>query len=171
MAEAATVLGLIHLISLLPTTPPGDVGVRANVDHLVDLLVEDLVNDGTALRQEVPAVLAALSDEGVLQQDGDEYRLQTVAGRAWDEAYRRHSAQLTDSEIAERKTRLRVFMRDSPRRRRAPRRPRHRPGRARCARRGRTRAARGSSRRSTSGPCSRSTGRTCRSRSSRSARS
>nr|WP_256435434.1 BREX system P-loop protein BrxC [Aeromicrobium sp. CFBP 8757] len=101
------VLGLIHLISLLPTTPPGDVGVRANVDHLVDLLVEDLVNDGPALRQEVPTVLAALSDEGVLQQDGDEYRLQTVAGRAWDEAYRRHSAQLTDSEIGtERDTRL-----------------------------------------------------------------
>lgn len=101
------VLGLIHLISLLPTNPPGDVGVRANVDHLVDLLVEDLVNDGTALRQELPTVLAALTDEGVLQQDGDEYRLQTVAGRAWDEAYRRHSAQLTDSEIGtERDTRL-----------------------------------------------------------------
>lgn len=101
------VLGLIHLISLLPTTPPGDIGVRATVDHLVDLLVEDLASDGTALRQEVPLVLAALTDEGVLQQDGDEYRLQTVAGRAWDEAYRRHSAQLTDSEIStERDTRL-----------------------------------------------------------------
>ena len=48
------VLGLIHLISLLPTPPPGDIGVRATVDHLVDLLVEDLANDGTALRQEVP---------------------------------------------------------------------------------------------------------------------
>lgn len=52
-------------------------------------------------------VLAALTDEGVLQQDGDEYRLQTVSGRAWDEAYRRHSAQLTNSEIStERDTRL-----------------------------------------------------------------
>lgn len=103
------VLGLIHLISLLPTTPPGDIGVRATVDHLVDLLVEDLANDGTALRQEVPEVLAALAESGVLQQDGDEYRLQTAAGRAWDEAFRRHSAQLTDSEIStERDTRLRA---------------------------------------------------------------
>lgn len=103
------VLGLIHLVSLLPTTPPGDIGVRATVDHLVDLLVEDLANDGIALRQEVPVVLAALTDDGVLQQDGDEYRLQTAAGRAWDEAYRRHSAQLTDSEIStERDTRLRA---------------------------------------------------------------
>lgn len=103
------VLSLVHLISLLPTTPPGDIGVRATVDHLVDLLVEDLANDGTALRQEVPVVLAVLTDEGVLQQDHDEYRLQTAAGRAWDEAYRRHSAQLTESEIStERDTRLRA---------------------------------------------------------------
>lgn len=103
------VLGLIHLISLLPTTAPGDIGVRATVDHLVDLLVEDLAHDGSALRQEVPVVLAALADEAVLQQDGAEYRLQTAAGRAWDEAFRRHSAQLTDSEIStERDTRLRA---------------------------------------------------------------
>lgn len=102
------ILGLIHLVSLLPTTPPGDIGVRATVDHLVDLLVEDLANDGTALRQEVPKVLTALTDAGILQQDGDEYRLQTASGRTWDEAFRRHSAQLTDSEIStERDTRLR----------------------------------------------------------------
>lgn len=102
------VLGLIHLIGLLPTTPPGDIGVRATVDHLVDLLVEDLANDGSTLRQEVPVVLAALTEEGILQQDGDEYRLQTAAGRTWDESFRRHSAQLTDSEIStERDTKLR----------------------------------------------------------------
>lgn len=53
-------------------------------------------------------MLTALAEESVLQQDGDEYRLQTAAGRAWDEAFRRHSAQLTDSEIStERDTRLR----------------------------------------------------------------
>lgn len=102
------VLGLIHLISLLPTAAPGDIGVRATVDHLVDLLVQDLANDGTALRQEMPVVLTALIEEGILQQDGDEYRLQTAAGRTWDEAFRRHSAQVTDSEISiERDTRLR----------------------------------------------------------------
>lgn len=102
------VLGLIHLISLVPTSGHADIGVRATADHLVDLLVEDLANDGAALRQEVPAVLAALTEEGILQQDGDEYRLQTAAGRTWDEAFRRHSAQLTDSEIStERDTLLR----------------------------------------------------------------
>lgn len=94
------ILGLIHLISLLPTSGHADIGVRATAEHLVDLLVEDLVNDAAALRQEVPAVLAALAEEGIIQQDGVEYRLQTTAGRTWDEAFRRHSAQLTDSEIS-----------------------------------------------------------------------
>ncbi len=103
------VLGLIHLISLLPTSGHADVGVRATADHLVDLLVENLAHDGAALRQEVPTVLAALTEEGILQQDGDEYRLQTAAGRTWDEAFRRQSAQLTDSEVgAERDSRLRT---------------------------------------------------------------
>lgn len=94
------ILGLIHLISLIPTSGHADIGVRATADHLVDLLVENLANDGAALRQEVPTVLAALTEEGILQQDGDEYRLQTAAGRTWDEAFRRYSAQLTDSEIS-----------------------------------------------------------------------
>ncbi|MGF6833290.1 hypothetical protein QF015_001459 [Paenarthrobacter sp. TE4293] len=94
------ILGLIHLVSLLPTSGHADIGVRATADHLVDLLVEDLAKDGARLRQEVPAALDALSEEGVLQRDGNEYRLQTAAGRTWDEAFRRHSAQLTDSEIS-----------------------------------------------------------------------
>lgn len=94
------VLGLIHLIGLLPTSGHGDIGVRATAEHLVDLLVEDLAHDGDRLRQEVPAVLQALASEGVLQQDGDEYRLQTKAGREWDAAFRRHHAQVTDSEVS-----------------------------------------------------------------------
>jgi len=93
------VLGLIHLISLLPTTGHADIGVRATSDHLVDLLVEDLAHDGESLRQAIPPLLEHMTEEGILQQDGDEYRLQTAAGRTWDEAFRRHSAQLTDSEI------------------------------------------------------------------------
>lgn len=94
------VLGLIHLIGLLPTSGHGDIGVRSTAEHLVDLLVEDLAHDGDRLRQQVPAVLDALADEGVLQQDGEEYRLQTKAGREWDEALRRHHAQVTDSEVS-----------------------------------------------------------------------
>lgn len=94
------ILGLIHLIGLIPTSGHGDIGVRATADHVVDLLVEDLAHDGDRLRQQVPVALEALADEGVLQQDGEEYRLQTKAGREWDEALRRHHAQVTDSEVS-----------------------------------------------------------------------
>lgn len=94
------ILGLIHLIGLLPTSGHGDIGVRATADHLVDLLVEDLAHDGDRLRQQVPVVLKELAEEGVLQQDGEEFRLQTKAGREWDEAFRRHHAQITDSEVS-----------------------------------------------------------------------
>ncbi|WP_207549381.1 hypothetical protein, partial [Mycobacteroides chelonae] len=73
------ILGLIHLIGLLPTSGHGDIGVRATADHLVDLLVEDLAHDGDRLRQKVPTVLEALAAEGILQQDGEEFRLQTKA--------------------------------------------------------------------------------------------
>lgn len=94
------ILGLVHLIGLLPTSGHGDIGVRATADHLVDLLVEDLSHDGDRLRQQVPAVLEALAEEGVIQQDGEEFRLQTKAGREWDEAFRRHHAQVADSEVS-----------------------------------------------------------------------
>lgn len=94
------ILGLMHLIGLLPTSGHGDIGVRATADHLVDLLVEDLAHDGDRLRQRVPLVLESLVEEGVLQQDGEEFRLQTKAGREWDEALRRHHAQVTDSEVS-----------------------------------------------------------------------
>ena len=94
------ILGLIHLIGLLPTSGHGDIGVRATADHLVDLLVEDLAHDSDQLRQEVPAVIKALAEEGILQQDGEEFRLQTKAGREWDEAFRRHNSQVTDSEVS-----------------------------------------------------------------------
>jgi hypothetical protein len=100
------ILSLIHLISLLPTSGHADIGVRATPDHLVDLLVEDLAHEGESLRQAVPPLLEEMTEEGILQQDGDEYRLQTAAGRTWDEAFRRHSVQLTDSEISTERDRL-----------------------------------------------------------------
>jgi hypothetical protein len=51
-------------------------------------------------------LLEQMAEEGILQQDGDEYRLQTAAGRTWDEAFRRHTAQLTDSEITTERDKL-----------------------------------------------------------------
>ncbi|TGJ96612.1 BREX system P-loop protein BrxC, partial [Actinotalea fermentans ATCC 43279 = JCM 9966 = DSM 3133] len=93
------ILGLIHLINLLPTTGVNDTGVRATAPHLADLLVEDLAHDGARLRAEVPRLLTEMADEGVLQEDGGEYRLQTEAGQAWEEAFRNQRANVSTHDV------------------------------------------------------------------------
>ena len=100
------ILGLIHLISLLPTSGAGDTGVRATSAHLADLLVEDLALDGARLRADVPRLLTEMADEGVLQEDGGEYRLQTEAGRAWEDAFRNQRANVTQQELVAKRDEL-----------------------------------------------------------------
>ncbi|HRA51707.1 BREX system P-loop protein BrxC, partial [Actinotalea sp.] len=100
-ALRARILGLIHLISLLPTEGPADTGVRPTAEHLADLLVEDVEHDGHRLRARVPELLAALAHEGVVQQHGAEYRLQTAEGREWDQDYGRRRAALAADAAAQ----------------------------------------------------------------------
>lgn len=110
-------LGLIHLVWLLPTSGVGDTGIRATAAHLADLLVEDLALDGARLRAEVPQLLRQMADEGILQEDCGEYRLQTEAGRAWEDAFRHHRANVTTAElVAKRDELLRARLADVPRR-------------------------------------------------------
>ncbi|MFF8346233.1 BREX system P-loop protein BrxC [Cellulosimicrobium funkei] len=100
------ILGLIHLISLLPTSGVGDTGIRATPAHLADLLVEDLALDGARLRADVPRLLTEMADEGVLQEDGGEYRLQTEAGRAWEDAFRNQRANVSQQELVAKRDEL-----------------------------------------------------------------
>jgi len=100
------VLGLVMLISLLPTSSEGDIGVRATAAHLADLLVEDLQADGARLRAEVPRLLTAMADEGILQEESGEYRLQTEAGRDWTDAFRHQRANVSAHEISARRDEL-----------------------------------------------------------------
>jgi phage tail protein X len=94
----ARILGLVHLISLLPTDGPQDRGVRPTADHIADLLVEDLASDGARLRQRVPELLATLAKEGVLQQRDHEFFTQTEAGREWTQDFERlRSVNITDA--------------------------------------------------------------------------
>lgn len=93
------ILGLVHLISLLPTSGEGDIGVRATHAHLADLLVEDLAADGARLREAVPRLLTEMADEGILQEESGEYRLQTEAGRDWTDAFRSQRATVSAHDI------------------------------------------------------------------------
>lgn len=104
--DRGRILGLIHLISLLPTSGAGDTGVRATSAHLADLLVEDLAHDGARMRADVPRLLREMADEGILQEDGGEFRLQTEAGRVWEDAFRNQRANVTQNELVAKRDEL-----------------------------------------------------------------
>ena len=75
-----------------------DTGVRANPEHLADLLTEDLSDSATQLRASVPALVQALTDEGVLMEIDGEVQLQTTEGAAWESEYRKRRASLLNNE-------------------------------------------------------------------------
>ena len=59
------ICALAFLINKLPREHGTDLGVRAEPEHLADLLSEDLVTGSTQLRQQLPGLLAALEQDGV----------------------------------------------------------------------------------------------------------
>ena len=85
---------LVFLIRKLPRDPGVDAGVRANLDMLADLLVQDLATDGVALRRRLPALLDELVDAGSLMKAGDEYSLQTKEGSDWEAEFRNRRNRL-----------------------------------------------------------------------------
>lgn len=88
---------LVFLIHKLPRDAGIDIGVRAEAEHLADLLVDDLTVGSTTLRQQLPPLLKQLVEEGVLMEIEGEYRLQTTEGAAWEGEFRkRRSTVLND---------------------------------------------------------------------------
>ena len=89
---------LVFLISKLPTDAGSDIGLRANVDTLADLLVENLDAPSADLRKRVAASLAAMAREGLLNEVEGEYRLLTRESANWQAEYqKRLGSLLTDS--------------------------------------------------------------------------
>jgi hypothetical protein len=96
------VCALVFLINKLPRDPGSDIGVRAEAEHLADLLVDDLTVGSTALRQQLPQLLKSLVGEGVLMEIEGEYRLQTTEGAAWEGEYRKkRTTILNDSPLVD----------------------------------------------------------------------
>src|SRR5690606_30142584 len=62
----ARILGLVLLIGKLPSDPTADCGVRATADMLADLLIDDLNNGKESIRTQVPKLLQALADAGLV---------------------------------------------------------------------------------------------------------
>jgi hypothetical protein len=87
------ICGLVFLIGQLKTEAGADTLVRATAEHIADLLVEDLSADNGKLRADVAAELDKLANEAVLMRVGNEFRLQTEEGRAWEDEFRKREAK------------------------------------------------------------------------------
>lgn len=85
------ICALAFLIGKLPREAGSDIGLRATVHTLPDLLVEDLKGGSTDLRKRIPELLEGregLVAKGHLMKVAEEYRMQTREGAAWDAEFR-----------------------------------------------------------------------------------
>jgi hypothetical protein len=101
----------LFLISQLPTGAGADSGIHATADTLADLLVEDLTAGSASLRKRIPDLLAGMLENGELMQVGEEYRLQTREGAAWEQDYRKRNDAVAANEsriASDRSTALRT---------------------------------------------------------------
>ena len=96
------VCALIYLVNKLPRQADVDQGIRAHVDHLADLLCDDLKAGVAELRQKLPPLLKDLVNEGVLMEVDQEFRLQTTEGASWEAEFRRRrtGALANESQLA-----------------------------------------------------------------------
>lgn len=79
----ARACGLIFLINKLAASN-NEIGIRATIDTLADLLVEDLSLGSSALRGKLPGLLDKCE---LLMKVGDEYRIQTEESAAWSDEF------------------------------------------------------------------------------------
>lgn len=88
----ARACGLIFLVNKLSGSN-NEIGIRANVDTLADLLVEDLSEGSSALRSKLPKLL----DECELTMKvGNEYRIQTEESAAWTDEFNNQRSALAN---------------------------------------------------------------------------
>ncbi|NTW98606.1 MAG: BREX system P-loop protein BrxC [Geobacteraceae bacterium] len=92
------ICALVFLITKLPREHGTDLGIRAEGEHLADLLSDDLVKGSTQLRQQLPELLKAMEQESVLMKVDNEYRLQTTEGAAWESEFRKRRASVLNDQ-------------------------------------------------------------------------
>lgn len=75
--------GLVFLINKLSSSN-NEIGIRATIDTLADLLVENLSVGSSNLRSKLPKLLDTCE---LLMKVGDEYRIQTEESAAWSDEF------------------------------------------------------------------------------------
>lgn len=88
----ARACGLVFLINKLKSQN-NEIGIRATVDTLADLLIEDLPHGSGNLRSKLPSLLDKCS---LLMKVGDEYRIQTEESTAWNDEFASQKAALSN---------------------------------------------------------------------------
>ena len=88
----ARACGLVFLINKLGGSN-NEIGIRATVDSLADLLVADLASGSSSLRSTLPGLLDKC---GLLMKVGDEYRIQTEESAAWTDEFLSQRAALSN---------------------------------------------------------------------------
>ena len=102
----ARACGLIFLINKLAGKNT-EIGIRATVDTIADLMVEDLSLGSSALRSRLPKLLDTCE---LLMRVEDEYRIQTEESTAWNDEFLSQRSQLVNEAYrieAERNDRIR----------------------------------------------------------------
>ncbi len=98
--------GLVFLINKLSGSNQ-EIGIRATLDAIADLMVEDLSQGSGTLRGKLPGLLAKAE---LLMKVGDEYRIQTEESVAWNDEFLSQRARLASEAYrieAERGDRIR----------------------------------------------------------------
>ncbi len=92
------ICALVFLINKLPREHGTDLGVRAEPEHLADLLSDDLIVGSSQLRQQLPGLIDLMEQDGVLMKVDSEYRLQTTEGAAWEAEFRKRRATVLNDQ-------------------------------------------------------------------------
>jgi len=98
--------GLVFLINKLSGSNK-EVGIKATVDTLADLLVEDLSGGSSSIRAKLPDLLDECE---LLMKVNDEYRIQTEESTVWNDDFSSNKSQLANEAHridAERNDRIR----------------------------------------------------------------
>lgn len=88
----ARACGLIFLVNKLSGSN-NEIGIRADIDTLADLLVEDLSTGSSQLRGKLPQLLDKCE---LTMKVGDEYRIQTEESQAWTDEFNNQRAALAN---------------------------------------------------------------------------
>lgn len=101
----ARACGLVFLINKLAGNN-NEIGIKANVNTLADLMIEDLPKGSSELRSKLPGILSKCD---LLMKVGEEYRIQTEESAAWTNDFLNQCSAITNATYridAEREERI-----------------------------------------------------------------